>query len=122
MPLVSDSQMTALRGVINEGMITEVTILAHQTTDNAYGDEQTESWPGPGTTVMGWLRTVPEGTIDVISGVQADVSIYRLFVPVGTEIGNNDKVRIEDRLYVVTDTNKESSYQVALKCSLRRAE
>lgn len=122
MPLVSESQLEGLRGVIETGMVTDVTIKSRVVADNAYGDDQTETWPGPGVTVKGWLRTVPEGTIDVISGVQADVAIYRLFLPVGTAVNNNDRIVIEGRTYVVTDTNRESTYQVALKCSLRRAE
>jgi hypothetical protein len=121
MPLVSDGQLAALRGVIETGMITDVSILSRSTADNAYGDDQSESWAAT-TTVKGWLRTVPEGTIDIISGVQADVSIYRLFVPVGTDIKNNDRVMIDGRRFIVTDTNVESTYKVALKCSLRRAE
>jgi hypothetical protein len=121
MALVSNAELASLRGVIEMGMVATVTILKRQTADNVYGDDQTETWVA-GSAVKGWLRTVPEGTIDVVSGVQADVAIYRLFVPVGTDIANNDKVRIESRDYIVTDTNKESTYQVALKCSLRRAE
>lgn len=122
MPLVSTGQLTSLRSVIESGMVTDVTIYHRVAADNVYGDDQTETWPGTGTTVKGWLRTVPEGTIDVVSGVQADVSLYRLFLPVGTNVKNNDRVKIGGDSYVVTDTNKESTYQVALKCSLRRAE
>jgi len=121
MPLVTSGQMAALQGVIESGMTTDVTILSRTETDNAYGDQQTDTWTASGT-VKGWLRTVPEGTIDIVSGVQADVAIFRLFVPVGTDINNNDRLLIDGRRYVVTDTNVESTYQTALKCSLRRAE
>lgn len=122
MALVTDSQMASLRTVIESGMVTEVTIFNRNRADNAYGDEQTETWPGDGVVVQGWLRTVPEGTIDVVSGVMADVAIFRLFVPVGTNVNNGDRVDIDGRRFIVTDTNKESTYQTALKCSLRRAE
>lgn len=121
MPLVTAGELGSLRSVIESGMVTDVTILSRSTTDNVYGDDQTESWAGD-TVVKGWLRTVPEGTIDVVSGVQADVSLYRLFLPVGTAVDNGDRVEIDGARYIVTDTNKESSYQVALKCSLKRAE
>lgn len=122
MPLVTTTELEALRGVIESGMETTVTILRRTSSDNPYGDDQTDAYTPQSATVKGWLRTVPEGTIDVVSGVMADVSIYRLFVPVGTDIRNGDRLMIEGRRYTVTDTNKESTYQVALKCSLRRLE
>jgi hypothetical protein len=102
-------------------MVTDVTILKRSQADNAFEDSAS-GWPTTGETVKGWLRTVPEGTTDVLSGIMADVSMYRLFLPVGTDINNGDRVLIDGRNFAVIDTNKESTYQVVLKCSLRRVE
>lgn len=121
MPLVSDTQMAGLRSVAELGMVTAVTIRARVLADNAYGDEQTETFPVSGS-AMGWLRSMPGGVIDVVSGLAGDVSEFRLFLPYGTEVNNGDRVEITGRQFVVQDTTKESTYQVLLRCSLRRIE
>ena len=121
MPLLSSTQIEALRSLEEEGMITDVMLKPKSQADNVYSDDES-SWPTTANIVKGWLRTVPEGTIDVVSGVMADVALFRLLLPVGTAISNGDHVSIEGREYTVTDTNKESTYQLALRCSLRRVE
>lgn len=119
--LVSDSQLTALRSVVEKGMVTPVTILKRTVADSPYSDDDTETF-SPTETVYGWLRDVPQGTIDVVSGIMATPGTYRLFLPLGTDVTNGDRVKIHDATYVVNDTNDESTYKVTLRLSLNRAE
>lgn len=121
MPLVSDAQMVALRGVAELGMVTDVTLRKRIMSDNVYGDEQTETFPVSGS-AKGWLRSMPAGVLDVVSGLSGDVGDFRLFLPFGTDIGNGDRVEIGGRMFIVQDTTKESTYQVLLRCSLKRVE
>jgi hypothetical protein len=119
--LVSASQLNALRKVAESGMNVDVTRLKQTKVDSVYGDEQDITYVVDWTT-SGWLRAVPEGVIDVVSGVTGDIGTFRLFLPVGTDLDNGDRVLIEGRTYTVTDTNVESTYQVVLRCSLRRLD
>ena len=121
MPLVSASQMSALQAVAETGFITPVTLRKRVFSENVYGDEQTESFPVSGS-AMGWLRSMPAGVLDVISGAAGDVADFRLFLPVGTDISNGDRVEIDGRQFIVQDTAKESTYQVLLRVFLRRVE
>jgi len=115
--------MQALSKVVEEGMITDVTIVNHTTADNPFSDDEyVQETVSQRQTVKGWLREVPAGTIDVVSGVMASVGIYRLFLPIGTQIQNGDRVIVNNEQYVVEDTNDDTSYQVTLKVSLKRAE
>jgi hypothetical protein len=123
MPLVTPSQMNALSKVVEEGMITDVTIINHSTSDSPYSDDEYVSETESNRqTVKGWLREVPAGTIDVVSGVMANMGMYRLFLPIGTQIENGDRVIVNGEQWVVQDTNADTTYQVTLRVSLARAE
>lgn len=119
--LISETQLEALRSVVVSGLVTDVTILTRSTADNPYTDEGTETFT-PTVTVKGWLREVPAGTIDVVSGIVSTPGTYRLFLPLDTDIDNGDRVKIGEHTYVVQDTNQESTYKVTLRVVLNRAE
>jgi hypothetical protein len=121
--LVSDAQLNQLRKVVERGLVTDVTIINSVRADNPYSDEEWDQEPEHGRqTVRGWLREVPAGTIDVVSGVMANTGMYRLFLPLGTHIENGDRVVINDEEFIVQDTNQDSTYKVTLRVSLARAE
>lgn len=121
MPLVTQSQIESLRSVVESGMETDVTILRAAQSDSPYGDDDETTFT-TGVTVKGWLREVPQGTIDVVSGIVSTPGTYRLFLPVGTPIDPGDRALIGGKRYVVEDTNAESTYQVTLRVVLNRAE
>ena len=123
MPLVSESQLKSLRSVVELGMVTDVTIVNATQVDNPYSDDEyVQEAEGARQTVKGWLREVPAGTIDVVSGVMANTGMYRLFLPLGTVINNGDRVFVNGEQFVVQDTNQDSTYKVTLRVSLARAE
>lgn len=123
MPLVSESQLNQLRKVVELGMVTDVTIINATRVDNPFSDDEyVQEAAGLRQTVKGWLREVPAGTIDVVSGVMANTGMYRLFLPLGTHIDNGDRVLVNDEEFIVQDTNQDSTYKVTLRVSLARAE
>jgi len=122
MTLVSAAQIAALRSVANRGLQTDVTIFPRIEADNPFSDDENVTTSGGTVTVKGWLRTVPAGVIDVVSGVQAQISSFRLLLPPGTVIHNGDRVEINSEKYVVEDVASENTYQIFLVCSIRRAE
>jgi hypothetical protein len=122
-PLVTESQLNRLRKVVELGMVTDVTIVNATQADNPFSDDEyVQEAEGLRQTVKGWLREVPAGTIDVVSGVMANTGIYRLFLPLGTTINNGDRVIVNDEQFIVQDTNQDSTYKVTLRVSLARAE
>lgn len=123
MPLVSESQLNALRKVIETGLVTDVTIINATQADNPFSDDEyVQEAEGSRETVKGWLREVPAGTIDVVSGVMANTGMYRLFLPLDTHINNGDRVIVNGEQFIVQDTNQDSTYKVTLRVSLARAE
>lgn len=123
MPLVTESQLNSLRSVVELGMVTDVTIINVEQADSPFSDdEMVKEGEGGRQVVKGWLREVPAGTIDVVSGVMANTGIYRLFLPLGTQIENGDRVVVNDEEFIVQDTNQDSTYKVTLRVSLARAE
>ena len=123
MPLVSPSQLNALRKVIATGLVTDVTVINIGQADSPYSDDEMVQEPeAQRQTVKGWLREVPAGTIDVVSGVMANTGMYRLFLPLDTRIDNGDRVVVNGEEFIVQDTNQDSTYKVTLRVSLARAE
>lgn len=118
--LISDSAMAALRQVAELGMVTDVTIYDLVTSESATGSEQT--WTARSTPVQGWLYSTPTPTIQVVSGHQAIVNTYRLFLPIGTDIRTGDRCSIAGERFIVSDTTVESTWQAMLTVSLRRVE
>jgi hypothetical protein len=122
MTLVSNSQLTALRKVAELGMQSTVVITKQTFNDtNPYSDDEVLASETT-TTVKGWLRTTPVGDIDNISGMQAVLSSFRLFVPVGTDIAPRDKVNVDGIDYTVQDATVENTWKVLIRCQLERIE
>lgn len=118
-PLLSTTELAAIRGVAESGMVTPVQLLRLIVTEGPTGDE--EGWADNGT-VQGWVYSTPTPMITVVSGAQALVNTYRLFVPVGTDILTGDRVGIGIEQYTVSDTTAESTWLPMLTVSLRKVE
>lgn len=118
-PLVSDSEMAALRQFGLQGMQTDVAIWARTTVQTEDGQEDTWAYA---RTVKGWLHSDPTPTITLVSGEMATVNTYRLFLPVGTAILPGDHAVIGGQTFIVSDTTAESTWQPMLRVSLRLAE
>jgi hypothetical protein len=118
-PLVSDTEINALRDVALSGMQTDVAIYARGTeqTENGQKDVWTYS-----ITVKGWFHSEPTPVITLVSGEMATVNTYRLFVPVGTAIAAGDHAVVGSQTYIVSDTTNDETWAVLLRCSLRLAE
>lgn len=119
MTLVSESELEALRQVAESSFPTDVTIYRQTRTTTSEGS--VSAWTRV-TTVKGWLKEETTPPVGDVGGVQATVPVYRLNVPVGTDIQAGDRVRIEGATYEVNDTNSEDSYLTHVTARLRRRE
>jgi hypothetical protein len=120
MSLVSPGAMAALRSTAELGMVTPVLIYDLVTEETATGSELT--YEVRSSTVNGWLYSTPSPVISLVSGAQALVNTYRLFLPVGTDIETGDRCEIGGNLFTVSDTTAESTWNPLLTVSLRRVE
>lgn len=118
--LLSDDEMDALREVALMGMATQATIYDHVIAESP--DGTSETWVARNTTTQCWLQSNPTPMLTVVSGTQGLVNTYRCYMPVGTDIESADRVQIEGRMFVVSDTTGESTWQPLLNVSLRRVE
>jgi hypothetical protein len=129
MSLLSTGQLTALRKVAEQGMVTSVEILRRSegTPDpsNDYGDDvldYTETKTSRRSQVKGWLYSNPANSQDVDSGSVVTVNNYILRVPVGTDILTGDGVVIAGEQYTVTDTTRENTWKALVTCNLRKRQ
>ena len=118
-PLISDSELAALRGTAEMGMQTDVTVNRRTTVQTDDGQESVWAFL---VTVKGWIYSTPTPTITLVSGEMALVNTYRLFVPVDTNIQSGDHAVIGGKTFIVSDTIAESTWLPLLRCSLRYAE
>jgi hypothetical protein len=120
--LVSDAEMAGLQSLAEIGMADTCTIL---TQDNTAGglEGDTDYEYTASLTVKCWLwETLGSDNAEVVGGVEAITTSYRLFLPVGTPIENGDRVVVKGETYIVVATNAENTYRPVLRVSLRRAE
>lgn len=120
-PLFSDNEMNDFRQVALQGMQDDITIYRRTTVSTV--DGMSSVWALL-TTVKGWIYGTPTQHQELVSGVIATVNTYRLFVPVGTDIQQSDKVMISGHTeeYMVADTVSENTWNAMLRVSLRFAE
>jgi len=120
-PLLSESQLAALRGVAELGMINTVVISRPTQVDSAYGDDANITYVTVGT-AKGWFRSTPTPVASADVGSLVTINTYRLLLPTGTDIRPKDQVHLGSEIFLVTDTTGESTYQPYLQVSLRRRE
>ena len=119
MSLLSPSELGALSAVVESGMTSDITILRLMSVDSATGQDQ--SWTMT-SVVKGWMYSGAAPVLTIVSGAQALVDTFRLFVPLGTDVRTGDRVQVGGETYTVSDTTAESTWQAMLTVSLRKAD
>ena len=120
--LISDVEMAGLQEIAEIGMADTCTIQT-QSNDTGGLEGDTDYEYTDSLTVKCWLwETLANENAEVVGGVEAITTAYRLFLPVGTPIENGDRVVVKGETYIVVATNAENTYRPVLRVSLRRAE
>jgi hypothetical protein len=119
MTLISASELAALRGVAELGMVTPASVYRKQNVEDENG--QHSEWTLQ-STVQGWLYSEPTPILTINAGQLADVNTVRFFCPVGSDVQTGDKLVVSGSEYTVSDTNSEGTWLPLLRCSLRRSE
>lgn len=119
-PFFSDASLAHLRSFAAPAMTMDITIAHRVVTQNAYGDDVVSY--SSGVSAKGWLYSMPTALQGEDFGALVTANTYRLFVPVGTDIRPGDLVTHGADVYAVSDTTYESTWNVMIRCSLRRRE
>ena len=120
MTLISDSELSALRGLAESGMQTTVYIYHGVTT--VTDDGQSWGYPdSPDLTVLGWNYEMTPGgaTLNEVSGEVSLIELHRLMLPVGTACASGDKVVLNSQSFIVQHTNADDTYPTSLIVLMR---
>lgn len=121
MALVTEDMLVMLRQYAYSGLVTDVQIKKRVRGDNEYGDSE-ETWPTVNSTVKGWLRQMNDPAILESLGLAGAVGVFRLEMPVGSDVASGDQVVIGPGIYTVENTNTEDTLQVFLEAYVRKIE
>jgi hypothetical protein len=119
-PLVTDEMYVALRGFAYQGLQTPVSILRREVVENPYGDDS-EVWAEESST-WGWIRQMNDPSIVAQNGVAQTTGVFRLELPVGTDVRPGDMVGVEGATYMVENTSVEDTVQVFLEVYIRATD
>lgn len=119
MPLVTDSQLAALRTVGYKGLDSEVLIERATQVENDFGSA--EQWSTV-TTTQGWIREMSTTRAGEMLNIIATTGTFRLHVPFDTDIEPGDRVTINGTQFTVGDTNSDNTIRVFTTAICRRVE
>lgn len=123
MSLISASEMAALRGVAESGMISICSIYYRTVTETDNGLVSGYAATADATSEC-WLTefTPDSAMIGAIDGAAAIGELFRLRLPVGTTIHSGDKIIVSNASYYVQHHDAENSYLPWVTCAVRKVE
>jgi hypothetical protein len=119
MPLVSATQMTALRSIANNGLDTPITIKRPTQIVTDYGSE--DSFAVVAST-NGWIREMGSPNASEMVSFIAATGTFRLHTPYGTDLQPGDTVTAGGVDFEVVDTNSDNTVRIFTSARLRRVE
>lgn len=121
MPLVSETQLTALRSVAYRGLETTASaILRSIQVENDFGSEN--AWGTVALDAPCWLRSQSATNVTSMASQLAVTGTFRLHFEVGVDVEAGDHVVIGDDTYDVTDTNYENTLRIFTTAVVRKVE
>ncbi len=120
MGLLTSSQLNALSKLVKQGMTTTITIWDKVDVESPTG--VSETWVERSESTVGWLHSTPTPVMTVGNGLQGTVNTHRLYVELGTDIENGDRVYVGNDRFTVEDTTHEDTIQAMLTVALRRID
>lgn len=122
MPLLTTSQMNAIRAVAESGMTTRCSILTRAIVQTDDGQESV--WATTYTDVPCWVYQSPGpgGDLGEIAGAVAISEPLIIRVSVTTNVNSGDMIAINSLIYNVQYTNADSTYSPWIACAVRVIE
>lgn len=121
MPLVSGTQLTALRTVANNGLDSVATaILRSIQTETDFGSE--DNWATVLLDEPCWVRNQASTNVSTMASRLAVTGTFRIHFVAGLDVQPGDRVVVEDATYDITDTNVENTLQIFTTAVARKVE
>lgn len=121
MPLVSATQLTALRAVANNGLDSLATaVLRPIQVETDFGSE--DNWATVVLDVPCWVRSQSATNVSTMASRLAVTGTFRIHFVAGSDVQRSDRVVISDEVYDVTDTNVENTLQIFTTAVARKVE
>lgn len=120
-PLISASEMEAIRKIPLQGMTTPVSILKLSTVTRD-GADDLQVW-ATSESLLGWIWEPPDyPTGNVVGGVIGSSQEFRVYLPVGVDVEPGDRIGVAGLIYNVLNTNTANTYMPMLRLAVRRLE
>ena len=121
MPLVSGTQIAALRNVAYNGLDDVASaILRSVQVENDFGSE--DAWATVELDAPCWLREMSSTNVGSMASRLVTTGTYRCHFEAGTDIQPGDHVVINGATYDVQGTNAENTIQIFATAVMRKVE
>jgi hypothetical protein len=123
----TNSELASLRKTAEVSLVDDVDIWPRAVNtdendpNNIYEDSGAVSYAYR-ETVKGWIFSSPNQNAEAVGGIIGTLNLYRVFMPVGTEVTPGDRLFIKGDFFELIDTVDESTWLPILRCSARRLE
>jgi hypothetical protein len=117
----TERQLAFMRTTAEISLVDDVDIWPMTTAENIYEDSGDTTYEYR-ETVKGWIFSAPTSGAQAVAGVIGTLSLYRVFLAVGTEVSPGDRLYIKGAFFELIDTVDESTWLPILRCSARRLE
>lgn len=122
MPLLTASELGAIQNLAEQGMDSLGTILKRIVIET--DDGQQSEWATSGDSVKCWVyqQTPIGGTLGAVAGAVGISQTFSIRMPVGTDVDSGDEIAVGSTIYLVEQTNVESTIVPWLVCGCRTLE
>lgn len=121
MPLVSATQIAALRSVANHGLDDVATaILRSIQVENDFGSE--DAWATVELDAACWLREMSSTNVGSMASRLVTTGTYRCHFEAGLDVQPGDHIVIGGQTYDVQGTNVENTLQIFTTAVMRKVE
>lgn len=117
----TQKQLDGLRKTAEVSLVDDVDIWPRTTVSNIYEDSGEVTYEFR-ETVKGWIFSAPAAGASTVGGIIGTLNLYRVFLPVGTDVSPGDRLLVKGSFFELIDTVDESTWLPILRCSARRLE
>lgn len=121
MPLVSQTQLNALRAVAYNGLDSVATAVIRSVQgETAFGSE--DLWATVLLDEPCWVRSQSSTNVSTMASRLAVTGTFRIHFRAGVDVQPGDRCVVEDATYDISETNVENTLQIFTTAVARKVE